>query len=164
MSDRPYDFVQDLQEIAAGFGRMDQSGLQLRIAKAADRISGDAVRIGRLESEAQSFYEKYRRTMDVENRRLAEEVERLKTERTIIRGCQEQMLARLQQALAERDAALVDANGDSRRMFVARLEAMFKGGDRWLTIPAVLALLNNCDMLASRDAAIVRAAAEMEPK
>jgi hypothetical protein len=39
---------------------------------------------------------------------------------------------------------------DSRGMFVARLENMQKNGDRWLTVEAVLALLNDCDMLAQR--------------
>lgn len=37
---------------------------------------------------------------------------------------------------------------DSRRMFVARLENMQKNGDNWMTVAAVLALLNDCDMLA----------------
>jgi hypothetical protein len=39
---------------------------------------------------------------------------------------------------------------DSRGMFVGRLENMQKNGDRWLTVEAVLALLNDCDMLAQR--------------
>jgi hypothetical protein len=43
------------------------------------------------------------------------------------------------------------AERDSKNMFVARLENMVKNGDCWLTIPAVLALLNDCDMLASRN-------------
>lgn len=43
----------------------------------------------------------------------------------------------------------VVADWDSKAMFVARLENMSRNGDAWLTIPAVLALLNDCDMLAS---------------
>ncbi len=35
----------------------------------------------------------------------------------------------------------------ARSLFVARLEAMQRSGDHWLTIVAVLALLNDCDML-----------------
>lgn len=42
------------------------------------------------------------------------------------------------------------ANCESRAMFVARLENMQRQGDTWLTIGAVLALLNDCDMLAAR--------------
>jgi len=37
----------------------------------------------------------------------------------------------------------------SRGMFIARLEMMQKDGDKWLTIESVLALLNDCDMLAN---------------
>jgi hypothetical protein len=40
---------------------------------------------------------------------------------------------------------------ESRGMFVARLENMQRNGDQWLTVPAVLALLNDCDYLALRD-------------
>lgn len=36
-------------------------------------------------------------------------------------------------------------------MFVARLENMQKNGDTWLTIAAVLELLDDCDMLAARN-------------
>jgi hypothetical protein len=43
-------------------------------------------------------------------------------------------------------------NDASRVMFVSRLENMQKNGDAWLTITAVLALLNDCDMLAAREA------------
>lgn len=43
----------------------------------------------------------------------------------------------------------IEADAESRGMFVARLENMQRNGDRWLTIEAVLALLNDCDMLAS---------------
>ncbi len=45
-------------------------------------------------------------------------------------------------------AASVEAERSSRGMFWARLENMQKNGDTWLTVPAVLALLNDCDMLA----------------
>ena len=53
-------------------------------------------------------------------------------------------------------AALQDKAGEvadfqSRCMFVARLENMQANGDTWLTIPVVLALLNDCDMLASTE-------------
>jgi hypothetical protein len=46
---------------------------------------------------------------------------------------------------------------DSRGMFIARLEKMQEQGDKWLTILGVLALLSDCDMYASRSAAIARA-------
>jgi hypothetical protein len=39
---------------------------------------------------------------------------------------------------------------ESRGMFVARLEKMQEQGNNWLTVAAVLALLNDCDMLAAR--------------
>lgn len=41
----------------------------------------------------------------------------------------------------------------ARGMLVARLENMQKNGDTWLTVQAVLALLNDCDMLAARERA-----------
>lgn len=44
------------------------------------------------------------------------------------------------------------ADAESKAMFVARLENMSLNGDTWLTIPAVLALLNDCDMLATQAA------------
>jgi hypothetical protein len=47
-------------------------------------------------------------------------------------------------------APQVPSEIESRAMFVARLENMFTNGERWLTIQAVLALLNDCDLLASR--------------
>ena len=50
-------------------------------------------------------------------------------------------------------AAVEAADRDSRRMFVARLENMQQHGDHWLTVQAVLALLNDCDMLAARERA-----------
>ena len=40
-------------------------------------------------------------------------------------------------------------NQESRAMFIARLENMNNNGHHWLTIQAVLALLNDCDMLAA---------------
>lgn len=46
-------------------------------------------------------------------------------------------------------AAVCAADQDSRRILVARLENMQKSGDHWLTIPAILALINDCDMLAT---------------
>lgn len=44
----------------------------------------------------------------------------------------------------------LDVESNSRRMFVARLENMQANGDQWLTVAAVLALLNDCNMLAQR--------------
>lgn len=52
-------------------------------------------------------------------------------------------------ALAQRAAPAPNAEQESRAMFVARLESL---GDEPLTAQAVLALLNDCDMLASRAA------------
>ena len=59
-----------------------------------------------------------------------------------------------QSALRHIRAALQDKAGEvadfqSRSMFVARLENMQANGDAWLTVPAVLALLNDCDMIAA---------------
>jgi hypothetical protein len=42
------------------------------------------------------------------------------------------------------------ADRDARSMFVARLENVRDNGDHSLTASAVLALLNDCDMLAAR--------------
>ena len=53
----------------------------------------------------------------------------------------------------EADAASIAAERSSRGMFVARLENMQKNGDHWLTVTAVLALLNDCDMLAASERA-----------
>lgn len=53
----------------------------------------------------------------------------------------------------EADAATIAAERSSRGMFVARLENMQKNGDHWLTVTAVLALLNDCDMLAASERA-----------
>ena len=50
-------------------------------------------------------------------------------------------------------AAVEGADRDARGMLVARLENMQKNGDVWLTAQAVLALLNDCDMLAARERA-----------
>ena len=52
---------------------------------------------------------------------------------------------------ALQDKAVEVADFQSRCMFVARMENMQANGDTWLTIPAVLALLNDCDMLASTE-------------
>lgn len=49
--------------------------------------------------------------------------------------------------------AVEAADRDSRRMLVARLENMQRQGDHWLTVQAVLALMNDCDMLAARERA-----------
>lgn len=43
-----------------------------------------------------------------------------------------------------------EADSESRAMFIARLENAKKNGEPWLTIDGVLALLNDCDYLASR--------------
>jgi flagellin-like hook-associated protein FlgL len=53
----------------------------------------------------------------------------------------------------ESDADTISAERSSRGMFVARLENMQKNRDTWLTAQAVLALLNDCDMLAARERA-----------
>ena len=57
-------------------------------------------------------------------------------------------------ALAAQQGAQVPqgADAESRAMFVARLENMQENGDHWLTVASVLALLNDCDYLASRSA------------
>ena len=39
----------------------------------------------------------------------------------------------------------------SREMLVARLGNMDKNGDKWLTVVAVIALLNDCDMISGRE-------------
>lgn len=63
-----------------------------------------------------------------------------------------QLVARAREAAdrIESDAATIEVARSSRGMFVARLENMQKNGDTWLTVQAVLALLNDCDMLAVR--------------
>ena len=50
---------------------------------------------------------------------------------------------------ALQDKADEVADFQSRSMFVARLEHMQANGDAWLTVPTVLALLNDCDMIAA---------------
>lgn len=62
-----------------------------------------------------------------------------------------QLISRAHEAAdrIEADASLLAAWQSSRQMFVARLENMQQNNDRWLTTEAVLALLNDCDMLAS---------------
>lgn len=50
-------------------------------------------------------------------------------------------------------AAVEGADRDARGMMVARLENMQTNGHTWLTVQAVLALLNDCDMLAARERA-----------
>ena len=73
-----------------------------------------------------------------------------------------QFVSRAQQAACriEADAdelselrAGAEAERSSRRMFVARLENMQQNGNQWLTVTAVLALLNDCDMLAASERA-----------
>jgi hypothetical protein len=68
----------------------------------------------------------------------------------IERGRQE---VREELAAAKADAA---AEQESRGMFVARLEKMQEQGDQWLTVVVVLALLNDCDRLASLSAALAK--------
>lgn len=46
--------------------------------------------------------------------------------------------------------AALEPERESRAMFVTRLENMQENGDKWLTVESVLALLNDCDMLAQR--------------
>lgn len=55
--------------------------------------------------------------------------------------------AEAMRAYAEKAASM---EWESRAMFVARLENLSHNGDKWLTVEAVLALLNDCDMLATR--------------
>jgi hypothetical protein len=55
------------------------------------------------------------------------------------------------------------ADRDARGMLVARLENMQAQGDTWLTVQAVLALLNDCDALtldAMSEPAVLAAAQE----
>jgi hypothetical protein len=47
--------------------------------------------------------------------------------------------------------AAIARHRDARGMLVARLENMQAQGDTWLTVQAVLALMNDCDMLAARE-------------
>lgn len=47
-------------------------------------------------------------------------------------------------------AQALEVETDSRRMFVARLENLQENGDCWLSVASVLALLNDCDMLAQQ--------------
>lgn len=63
-------------------------------------------------------------------------------------------VARLYAEYAKLHAAAPEAWREqrSRAMFVARLENMERNGDKWLSTAAVLALLNDCDMLASLSA------------
>ncbi len=85
---------------------------------------------------------------------LRAEVERLQAERDEARKDRDDVLASYADACkqlleAEKDAA---AQQECREMFFARLENMQKNGDTWLTIVAVLALWDDCCMLAARDA------------
>lgn len=48
-------------------------------------------------------------------------------------------------------AAVEAADRSSRRMLVARLENMQQQGDQWLTVQSVMALMNDCDMLAATE-------------
>jgi hypothetical protein len=60
-------------------------------------------------------------------------------------------LAKLRALIAVDGPELVTLDRSSRLMFVARLENMQKNGDHCLTATAVLALLNDCDMLSARE-------------
>ncbi len=66
----------------------------------------------------------------------------------------EDHIAQARASLAAQQGAQVPqgADAESRAMFVARLENMQENGDHWLTVASVLALLNDCDYLASRSA------------
>lgn len=55
-----------------------------------------------------------------------------------------------------RGRAEAGMDADSRGMFVARLEKMSDEGHADLTVQEVLALLNDCDMLAARDCSALR--------
>lgn len=60
----------------------------------------------------------------------------------------ESQAAQIAALTAERGDLRIDVN--SKAMFFARLENMQKNGDVWVSTVAVLALLNDCDMLAAR--------------
>ena len=66
-----------------------------------------------------------------------------------------QLVSRAREAAnrIESDTARIAAEQSSRCMFMARLENLQKVGDLWLTTESVLALLNDCDMLAARERA-----------
>lgn len=84
----------------------------------------------------------------------ADERNRLRGEMTARHERQHEAEALAGHYLAQRDEAREQrtcAERLSRGMFVARLENMQQNGDRWLTVAAVLALLNDCDMLASNE-------------
>lgn len=69
-------------------------------------------------------------------------------------ACRPELVLLYDQAALDAAVALaVAAEVSSRGMFVARLENMQAQGDQWLTVPAVLALLNDCDMLAASEGA-----------
>jgi hypothetical protein len=59
--------------------------------------------------------------------------------------------AELEALRAELDAAVaaLAVESNSRNMFVARVENLYQNGNRWLSVTAVLNLLNDCDMLAA---------------
>lgn len=54
------------------------------------------------------------------------------------------------QTLLKDEPPSAGPDAESKAMFVARLERMYQEGERWIVISAVLALLNDCDMLATR--------------
>lgn len=86
----------------------------------------------------------------------ADERNRLRGEMTARHERQHEAEALAGHYLAQRDEAreqVARAERSSRGMFVARLENMSQNGDHWLTVAAVLALLNDCDNLAASERA-----------
>ena len=85
------------------------------------------------------------------------EIERLKTPAPVCPVCGSDCNERDELVKAERDIERLRKDAEQLReslgMFVARLENMQKNGDKWLTVVAVLALLNNCQYLAHLSAA-----------
>ena len=54
-------------------------------------------------------------------------------------------------AEAQEELARLRNAADAIGMLVARLENLQRNGDTWLTVAAVLAMISDCKMLASRD-------------
>lgn len=55
-------------------------------------------------------------------------------------------------AEAQAELARLRKADDALRMLVARLENLQRNGDTWLTVAAVLSMIGDCEMLASRNA------------
>lgn len=55
-------------------------------------------------------------------------------------------------AEAQEELARLRNAADAIGMLVARLENLQRNGDTWLTVASVLAMIGDCEMLASRNA------------